>query len=313
MIRTDGIRTVFHVFRDLVPVVTSGILSVALLSCVSFGLQTYLNVTHGTLSVGSSVFVRGQVHRLVTYPFYHRTLTQLLLDVVALVFLCGTLEKGVGTVRFLFLFLLLSTLTGFFYSIFDLLQTTTSTEGLLPVALACAAFTTTHTRMTRGFLCGVTFPTMALPWVLVLVTTVLLPLTVLSCNVVAALTGWMHGRGWFFFLDISEAQAGVVEKTAPFRLLRSISAGIFVPASTEERRKTLLPQVNPPPGSYPVQAYAPLSNTGGTTAHMDEGWVNSTGGATCPTSLPGPHAHGSVENVGQSCSHQHLTHGHGHL
>lgn len=320
---------ILQVFKDLVPVLTSGILTVVLLSCVLFGIQTYFNFTQGVFSIGAAVFQDGHLHRLLTYPFYHKTSAQLLSNIAALVFLSGSLEKGVGTVRFLFLFFLLSTTTGLFYSFLDLLQGDSSlshTEGLVPLALACVALTTMHTKMTKGILCGVSFPTMALPWVLLLITTALIPHSVLPCNIIAVLVGWMYGKGWFSLLDMSEARAGALEKMMPFRLLRSIRGVMFVPASTEERRETLLPQINPTPGSYPVQAYAPLSsiNTANTAANIYEGWPNSTSALSSSTPPLSPHGHGSAhssglshghcseQSFGQSCNHNH-SHSHGQL
>ncbi|TNN83541.1 Rhomboid domain-containing protein 2 [Liparis tanakae] len=209
MTRTDYFKMIFQVFKDSVPVVTSGILTVVLLSCVLFGVQMYFNFPPGVLSVGATVFQNGHLHRLVTYPFYHQTSAQLLLNVTALVFLSGSLEKGVGTMRFLFSFFLLSTTTGLFYSFLDLLQSDggqSPAEGLVPVTLACVALTTMHTKMTKGFLCGVTFPTMALPWVLLIVTTALVPHSVLPCNIVGILVGWLYGKGCPSLLNIGEEE-----------------------------------------------------------------------------------------------------------
>nr|XP_020452717.1 rhomboid domain-containing protein 2 [Monopterus albus] len=211
----------------------------------------------------------------------------------------------------------MSTTTGLCYSFMHLLQDSTNqshAEGLVPVALACVALTTMRTKMTKGFLCGVSFPTMALPWVLLIITTALIPHCVLPCNIIAILIGWMYGKGWFSHLDMSAARSGVVEKMMPFRLLRKISSVMFVPASMEEKRKTLLPQINPTPGSYPVQAYAPLSsiNTG---PMMYEGWVNSTSALSGPTPPLQPHGHGSTQGFVHShdhdCNH-HNNHGHSH-
>ncbi|XP_018520595.1 LOW QUALITY PROTEIN: rhomboid domain-containing protein 2 [Lates calcarifer] len=322
MIRMDYFKTISQVLKDAVPAITSGIFTVVVLSCVLFGIQTYFNLTPSLCSIGATVFQNGHIHRLFIYPFYHRTFAQLLLSIAALVFLSGSLEKGVGTVRFLSLFLLMSTITGFFYSFLELLQEDDSrshTEGLVPVALACVALTTMHTKMTKGFLCGVSFPTMALPWVFLIITTALIPHCVLPCNVIAILIGWMYGKGFFSLLDMSEARAGALEKMMPFRLLKSISSVSFVTASAEERRKTLLPQINPTPGSYPVQAYAPLSSvkTADTAAMMYEGWPNSTSTLSGPTPPVHPHGHGLAQSFGlshaHSCNHSHHAHSHDHL
>ncbi|CAJ1052117.1 rhomboid domain-containing protein 2 [Xyrichtys novacula] len=319
-------KVIFQAFKDVVPGFTVGFLSVVLLSCVVFVIQTFLGFTPGVLSVGASVFQSGHIHRLFLYPFYHQTFAQLILNIATLAFLSGSLEKGFGTVRFLHLFLLMSTITGVFYSFLDLLQSDSSqghcTEGLLPIALACVALTTMHTKTTKGFLCGVSFPTIALPWIFLIITTVLVPHSVLPCNVIAILVGWMCGKKWFSLLELSEARAGVLEKMMPLRFLKSIGGVMFVPASTEERKRTLLPQIKPTPGSYPVQAYAPLSSTNAadTTVNYYEGWPNMTSalsGPVPPLHPPGhssgfgiSHGPGSEQSFGHSYNY---SHSHGQL
>ncbi|XP_034544392.1 rhomboid domain-containing protein 2 [Notolabrus celidotus] len=303
MRQAEYFKIMLRAFKDVVPVFPVGVLTVVLWSCFLFVIQTFFNFTPGVLSVGASVFNSGHIHRLFLYPIYHRTFPQLLLSIAVMACLSGSLEKGFGTVRFLHLFLLMSTTTGVFYSFLDLLQSDNShshTEGLLPVALACVALTTMHTKMSKGFLCGVSFPTIALPWVFLITTTALIPHSVLPCNVIAILVGWIYGKGWFSHLDLSEARAGVLEKRMPFRFLRSIGGVMFVPASTEERRKTLLPQINPTPGSYPVQAYAPLSSINTADTKYYEGWPNMTSALSSPAPPIHPHVHGSAHNFGIS-------------
>ncbi|XP_047435168.1 rhomboid domain-containing protein 2 [Mugil cephalus] len=290
-------KMILSAFKDFAPVLTSGVLTVAFVSCIFFVIQIYFNLTRGVFSVGASVFQHGHIHRLFMYPLYHKTFDQLVLNITALVFLSGSLEKGVGTVRFLLFFLLLSTTTGLFYSFLDLLQNDYiqgHTEGLVPVTLACVALTTMHTKMNKSFLCGFSFPSMALPWVFLIITSALIPHSVLPFNIIGILTGWMYGRGWFSILHMSEARAGAVEKMMPFRLLRSITTVVFVPASTEEKRKILLPKINLTPASYPVQIYAPLSsmNTADITAKMHEGWPHSAISFSSSTPLPNIHGHG---------------------
>ncbi|XP_037530905.1 rhomboid domain-containing protein 2 [Nematolebias whitei] len=309
MTLSENVSVFFKVFKDVFPVPTSGIVTVALTSCVLFCVETYFDLTQGVLSIGSRVFQSGHIHSLLLYPFYHHTVAQLLLNITALLVLCGSVEKSVGSVHFLFLFLLLASTTGLLYSLLDLLldDMHTPTEGLLPVTLACVALITVHTKMTKGFLCGVSFPSFVLPWVLLMICTALIPRSVLLCNVIGVLVGWLYGKGWLSLMDMSEARAAILEKMTPFRLWKSVSGGMFIPASTEERRKTLLPQINPPPGSYPVQAYAPLSsfNSANTTGTTYEGWphlASSFSTSETPLNLYG---HSAVHNVGHS-------HGHGH-
>lgn len=305
-----------QVLNELSPKLSSGILTVTFASCLLFGIQEWFHTPSGMVSVGASVFESGHVHRLFLYPFYHRTFPQLVLSIIAFVFLSGSLERGFGTVRFLVMFSLLSTTTGLAYAFLDFLQDTSNqTEGLLSTALACVALTTMHTKMTKGFLCGVSFPTIALPWLFLIITTILIPKAVLPINIIAILTGWMYGKGWFSLVQMTESRASVLEKMMPFRFLRSISTVMFVPASAEERRKTILPQISAKPGSYPVQAYAPVSSLSphGPVATSYDGWPSNQSivvNASAPVPPHGQshghsHSHYTGHNHGHSCNHSH--------
>lgn len=303
---------IVSVLKEVAPKPTSGILAVAFVSCLLFVIQECCDLTPGLFSVGASVLENWHIHRLFLYPFYHRTGLQLALSLVAIVFLSGSLERGFGTVRFLVLFFLLSTTTGLAYALLDLLQDARhQTEGLLSTALSCMALTTMHTRMTKGFLCGVSFPTLALPWFFLIIATILIPSAVLPCNIIAIVTGWMYGRGWFSLVQMSESRAAVWEKMTPFRFLKRICNGAFVPASTEERRKTLLPQISATPGTYPVQAYAPASTFGphDPVAVSHGGWSSYNINAANVSAPPHPHgqshSHFTEHNHGHSCNHSH--------
>lgn len=307
---------ILHVLKEVSPKPTSGILTVVFASCLVFGIQECFNISQGMLSVGASVFENGHVHKLFLYPFYHRTALQLFLSIIAFVFLSGSLERGFGTVRFLIMFFLLTTTTGLAYAFVDFLQgTTNQTEGLLSTALACMALTTMHTKMTKGFLCGVSFPTIALPWLFLIITTILIPNAVLPCNILAIVTGWVYGRGWFSLVQITECRASVLEKMMPFRFLKSISNVMFVPASTEERRKTLLPQISATPGTYPVQAYSHVSSLSPhhPVSSPYDGWPNynyTLANASVPLHPHGQshghsHSHFTGHNHGHSCNHSH--------
>lgn len=216
---------IFKLLKDLAPVPSCGILIVVILSCVLFAIQTLFSFSQGALGVDASVFLHGRIYKLVTYSFCHQTSAQLLLNVVALVFLCDSLEKGFGTVRFLFYFSALSTTTGLFYSLEDLLRGgggQNEAEGLFPAVLACVTLTTTHTKVSKGFLCGVSFPAMALPWILLLFSS-FAPRSSLPCNVIGVLVGWIHGKMQSSHVEFSEAKAGVLEQKIPFRLLKRLA------------------------------------------------------------------------------------------
>ncbi|KAI1903539.1 hypothetical protein AGOR_G00028230 [Albula goreensis] len=242
---------------------TSGTLSAAAVSVILFITTKCFNISSDVFSLGTTVVVNGHVHKLITYSFFHKDLPQLVLGVVALLPFCSGLERSVGTVRFTYLLLLLSAWTGLAHVLLELLLFSPAdrshVQGFLPVSLALVGMSTVHSRMTKAMLLGVSVPTPTLPWILLLFT-LLIPDTVFLCNAVAILVGATYGKGWFSLLDMSEARASVLDKKMPFRLLRMLVGARYIPASTEERRKTLDQLCTPPPGSYPVQAYAPASS-----------------------------------------------------
>lgn len=314
------------VFKDVVrrvnnftPVLslTSGIVTLIIISFASFSITSYFSSLEGIFSLGTSAFVSGHVLKLLTYSFHHKTMAQLLLNIGVLLPLCSTIEKSVGTVRFLFLFLLLSAITGTLYTILQMVFVDSSlqiqVEGFVPVSLALLSVTTMHSRMTKAYLFGVNVPTLALPWLFLMIISLLVPHTVLICNVVAIGTGWIYGKGWFSLLDMSEVRASILDKKMPFRLLRNIGV-VYVPAAMEEKRKVLHPRITPTPGSYPVQAYAPVSSPSSLQAieakpNLYEGWSNTSYTTASPIPHSAQHGHSYAYGLAQSFG---LNHGHSH-
>ncbi|XP_062870407.1 rhomboid domain-containing protein 2 [Trichomycterus rosablanca] len=309
--------------------ISSGIVCVGLVSCVLTAVAGYFNISADHLSLESSVFHRGHVHRLLTYSFYHTDVEQLLLSVTVLAVFCSGLEKGVGTVRFLHLLLLFASSVGLLHVLLELLlfsaSSRSSVSGLIPVSLAMLGTVTISSRMRKAYLMGVNVPTAALPWLLMLIVTLLVPNTVLLCNVLAVVTGQMYGMGWFRLVEISESRACLLEKKSPFKWMKKMPGVQFVPASAEERRKILHTTCSPPPGSYPVQAYAPAPTfTTGTSPITLDGWPHSafiqqgyavpslnSGNGFVPRfeSSHGHQGHGHSHECGHGHSHGH---GHGH-
>ncbi|KAI4878827.1 hypothetical protein NFI96_033303 [Prochilodus magdalenae] len=306
--------------------VTSGVLVTVLVSCALSFVASHLNVSEHVLRLESSLLLSGHVHKLLTYSFYHQDAGQLFLSVLVLVFFCSGLERGIGTVRFLHQLLLLSCCLGLLHVLLELLlyspSSRSSVSGLIPVSLAVLGMVTISSRMRKALLLGVNVPTASFPWLLLLVT-LFVPNTVFLCNVVAVVTGEMYGMGWFSLVQMSESKACVLEKKMPFRLLKKIPGVQFVPASAEERKKTLHAVCNPPPGSYPVQAYAPAPMSAphapGSPPNGLEGWSYAPYTHQSHT-LPSPYmgyglGHGFGSGHGHSHGHSHghdCGHSHGH-
>ncbi|KAJ7996972.1 hypothetical protein DPEC_G00224070 [Dallia pectoralis] len=295
MISRIVLKDVAEMFKSFTPELrlTSGIVAVIIISLVLFTIKTYFGLSEEVFSLETTIFGNGDVHKLITYSFHHKTVTQLLISIGVLVPLCGGIEKSVGTVRFLHIFLLLSIFTGLLYTILGLLLFGTSAQnqvdGLVPVSLSVMSMATVHSRMVKGFLFGVSVPMLALPWLFLLIVTILVPNTVFLCNVIGIIVGGIYGKGWLSRLDLSETRATILDKKMPFRLLKNIGF-LYVPASTEERRRVVHPPIIPTPGSYPVQAYAPVSSTTNVqatefTPNTFEGWAHSSYTQGSPHSL----------------------------
>ncbi|KAL2095281.1 hypothetical protein ACEWY4_010000 [Coilia grayii] len=309
--------------------VTSGICLTIFTSVSLCIITSFLDLSVNSLGVDSSVFTTGHVHKLLSYCFIHQDVAQLLVSAGVLVAFSSALEKGVGTVRFLFLFLLHSIATGLLFALLALVvfsePSASVALGLIPVALSLLGMVTISSRMQKAFFFGVSVPTATLPWIILLVVTLIVPGMVLLCNVVAIIVGVIYGKGWLSVLEMSESRAAVLEKKMPFRLLKRIRGVRFIPASAEERREILHARCKPSPGSYPVQAYAPASaaSSSDQTRSIYEGWSYSTYAQQSPSSFPAAyaapygfsqghgHSHGGHEGH-EGHGHSHEGHGHSH-
>ncbi|KAM9456326.1 rhomboid domain-containing protein 2 [Clarias gariepinus] len=314
---------------------TSGVAIVVTLSCVLSIVTNHLNIAGHALSLESSAVLNGNVHKLLIYSFYHKDVGHLCLSVAVLVFFCSGLEKGIGTVRFLHILFFLITSVGLIHVLLELLlfspSTRSSVSGLIPVSLAMLGTVTISSRMRKAFLLGVTVPTAALPWLLMIILYLFVPNSVFLCNVLAVITGQMYGMKWFSVLEMSESKASVFEKMVPFRLLKKVTCLHFVPAAAGERKKILHTICSPSPGSYPIQAYAPASTFASqviSASSSVDGWSHSSiiQPNTMPSLYPGynfgprfgsSHGHTHGHNCGNSNGHIHghdcgNSHGHSH-
>ncbi|XP_051973095.1 rhomboid domain-containing protein 2-like [Xyrauchen texanus] len=299
-----------HKFADLAPDfdVTCGIAVVIVLSCVLSVLTYYSDISDNFFSLESSDVLGGHVYKLFTYCLYHKNMTGLVLSAIVMLYPCTGLEKGVGTVRFLYQLLLLSAISGLLHVLLESLLFSpsyrSSVNGLIPLALSVLGRVTVSSAMQKAYLMGINVPTTSLPWIFLIIITLFFPDTFFICNVLAIITGTIYGKGWFSLLDMSEPRASVLEKRFPFRLLKQIPGVQFIPASAEECKKRL-DLTDIPPGSYPVQAYAPVNAATG-QPNTFNGWPHSTYPQQNYT-FPPPFTGSSNIGIG----HGHL-HGHSH-
>ncbi|KAL1266425.1 hypothetical protein QQF64_002100 [Cirrhinus molitorella] len=303
-------------FADLAPDIelTCGVVIVIVLSCVFSVIPYYLYISEHFFSLESSAVIGGHVYKLLTYFLYHKNMIHLFLSGALMLFPCSGLEQGIGTVRFLYRSLLLSSICGLLHVLLESLlfspSSRSSVNGLVPLALSVLGMMTINSAMRKAYIMGVSVPTTSLPWIILIIITLFFPNTVFLCNVLAIVTGILHGMGWFSLLEMSESRASVLEKKFPFRLLKQIPGIQFIPASTEERKRPL-DLTDIPQGTYPVQAYAPVNATSGQAigrpSNTFDGWPVSLYPQQQYT-FTSPYA---GVGVGHNHGHEH-GHGHGH-
>ncbi|KAK9968463.1 hypothetical protein ABG768_002788 [Culter alburnus] len=291
---------------------TCGIVFVIALSCVFSVIPCYSDISEQFFSLESSAVISGHVYKLFTYFLYHKNMMNFFLSAILMVFPCSGLEKGIGTVRFLYRSLLLSSISGLLYVLLESLlfspSSRSSVNGFIPLSLSILGMITISSAMQRAYIMGVSVPTPSLPWIFLIIITLFFPNTAFLCNVLAIITGILYGKEWFSLLEMSESRASILEKKFPFRLLKLIPGVQFIPASAEERKKPL-DFTDAPPGSYPVQAYAPVNAASGQATATYDGWPVSLYPQQQYT-FPSPQI-GVGHNHGHSHSHGH-SHGHHH-
>uniref|UniRef100_A0A674AFQ4 Uncharacterized protein n=1 Tax=Salmo trutta TaxID=8032 RepID=A0A674AFQ4_SALTR len=226
------------------------------------------------------------VHKLITYSFHHKTVTQLLFSI-----------GSVDTVWFLLMFQLLSISTGVLYTLLRLVlfgaSAQNQVEGLVPVSLSLMGMATVYSLMVEGFLFGVSVPMLALA-----VSGHLIMLYIMGCLVRKIyhhcvthspyLALGKHGKGWHPLLDMSDARASVLDKKMPFRLLRDNFGFRSISSVISPHSHWLQNHF------YPVQAYAPVSSNlqaTDTTPKTFEGWAHSYYTQGSPVQFSGYYGH----------------------
>lgn len=295
-----------------------GTVCVIALSCVWSVAAHRWGIPGPGLSLESSALTGGHVYRLFTYVLYHENVMDFSLSAVLMVFPCSGLERGIGTVRFLHRSLLLSSITGLSHVLLESLlfspSNRSTVNGFVPLALSVLGLITISSAMQKAYIMGVSVPTASLPWIILIIITLFFPNTAFICNVLAIVTGMLYGKGWFSLLEMSESRASVLEKKFPLRLLKQIPGVQFIPASAEERQRPL-DFTDAPPGSYPVQAYAPVNiangQATGSLRNTFDGWPVSLYPQQQFT-LPSPYTGvGTGQHHGHGHHHGH-SHGHHH-
>ncbi len=136
------------------------------------------------------------VYKLFTYFLYHKNMMLLFLSGLVMAFPCSGLERGIGTVRFLYRSLLLSSICGLLHVLLESLlfspASRSSVNGLVPLALSVLGMMTINSVMRKAYIMGVSVPTASLPWIILIILTLFFPNTFFLCNVLAIVTGMLR-------------------------------------------------------------------------------------------------------------------------
>ncbi|XP_039612701.1 rhomboid domain-containing protein 2 [Polypterus senegalus] len=263
--------------------ITSATLATLLLCAGVFVTTALFGVSPEILSLQPDGLAHLKVYKLLSYTFFHADINSLLCNIVILWYFGISLEKSVGTVKYCYYFVIFSVFPGllciFLEYVLYGLEGNEDLQGLTSVVFAMIGMSSVKSSMRRTLFFGINIPTVAVPWLL-LIFALAVPGSSFLCNVSSIIIGKIYGKGFCVLLDFSEAKASLLDKKMPFRFLRKWEKIGYVPASLSERRSMQQKRINPRPGLYPTQAYAPVQNN--PVPHRTDpyfqahgGWVNS--------------------------------------
>ncbi|XP_069471031.1 rhomboid domain-containing protein 2 [Ambystoma mexicanum] len=310
------------------PQPSTGVL-LTVLACLAASAPTLLRTSSGALEDTAScldldpgtVASLSDVHRLVTYAFYHEDWNSLLCSYLIIWYFGGGFEQSVGTVKHCFLTLVFTVSSSLLYLALHAGATTFGLEkkehvqGFTTVVFAMISAFTISSRLRRVLFMGFLIPTKVLPLVFLAVS-LFLPHASFLSNLCGILVGIAYGLGGCSFLDLSEPVVTKLDQKFPFNVMRRIPAVKYVPGSTAERRASQNRKLNPPPGPYPTQQYYPYPAQGLPGPSIIPGLGHSHvpnqhhhgppsyqsgaphGAVHVPSSMPAPQGH--------CCNHSHI-------
>ncbi|XP_072909883.1 rhomboid domain-containing protein 2 isoform X1 [Hemitrygon akajei] len=259
----DGNRTdppsLVRTVKSLIPVLPCSTFSTALLGWILFYLTCrYRLLGEQTFTLGNFQS-RLQVYKVLSYVFIHRSMSALVCNILMLWYFGGAMEKDIGTVKFAYLTLLLTILSGINYviigSIFFGLENLKEIQGFTVVVFAFAGMSVVLSPM-KSVVFITTIKVIYLPFVL-LILSLFIPESSILGNIcgIAAGVAYAYGRKYFPYLDMHELTAASLERYFPFNNLKKLPGITFYSALWEVRHVETTNRCNPKPGSYPTQTY----------------------------------------------------------
>uniref|UniRef100_UPI00398F6C8E rhomboid domain-containing protein 2 isoform X2 n=1 Tax=Pristiophorus japonicus TaxID=55135 RepID=UPI00398F6C8E len=225
--------------RSLIPILPCATVSTALLGWIFFYLTCRYKVLDPHTFTLGNFQSRLQVYKLLSYVFIHKSMSALVCNVIMLWYFGGAMEKDIGTVKYAYLTLLFSILTGIIYtsisSIFFELQKLKEIQGFTVVVFAYVGMAVFLSPMKN--IVFITNIKMAyLPFVL-LVLALFVPESSVFGNVCGIAAGviYAYGRKYFPYLDLHELTAASLERYFPFDRLKQIPGITFYASLWEVR------------------------------------------------------------------------------
>ncbi|XP_043574709.1 rhomboid domain-containing protein 2-like [Chiloscyllium plagiosum] len=245
--------------KSVIPVLPCTTVSTVLLGWIMFYLTCrYKMFNEHTFTLGHFTS-RLQVYKLLSYVFIHKSMSSLVCNVLMLWYFGGAMEKNVGTVKYAYLTLLFTVLTGIIYTFIGSmmfgLHNLKEIQGFTTLAFACVGMSVFLSPM-KYIVFIITIKLIYLPFILLAIA-IFIPGSSIIGNICGLGAGiaYVYGRRFFPFLDLHEMTAASMERNFPFTYLKDIPGITFYSALWEVRNVEITDRCNPKPGSYPTQTY----------------------------------------------------------
>lgn len=181
------------------PVVTT-VLFVAIIVCYKVKLARHF--TDVILCVQPHMVMTGQVSRLIKYVVHHKNVKNLLLSLVSLAVFGTVAERQAGSIRYLFLmtvFAIFSASLTVFFSIllgfsshYSSLMYSCPALGLTPALFGIIVLVFKNSPMKKSVILFVMIPNMAVPWLLLIASQVVLQDTTFISNLSGCIVGSLY-------------------------------------------------------------------------------------------------------------------------
>ncbi|GCB68756.1 uncharacterized protein rhbdd2 isoform X1 [Scyliorhinus torazame] len=248
-----------QIVKSLSPVLPCANVSTALLGWIIFYLSCRCNMFDARTFTLGHFHSRLQVYKVFTYTFIHKSMSALVCNVLMLWYFGGAMEKNIGTVKYGYLNLLFTVLTGILYVLFGSiiygLQNLKDIQGFTVVVFSHVGMSVFLSPL-KHVVFITTIKLIYLPFILLFLA-IFIPETSILGNVCGLGAGfaYAYGRQYFPHLDLHEMTAASMERYFPFNLMGDIPGITFYSALWEVRNVDVTNRCNPKPGSYPTQKY----------------------------------------------------------